>query len=73
MESVWQYIKTEEDYLIEVQREALCRHLNQDEVTYINTYWRPKERQVLRYYTRLLPNLGCSSSQRIESFHPIFK
>ena len=24
-------------------------------------------------YTRQLPNLGCNSSQRVESFHPIFK
>jgi hypothetical protein len=62
IEKVWQYIKTEEDYLVAVQREALCLHLNSDEVTYIDTYWRPKERQVLHYYTRLLPNLGCSSS-----------
>jgi hypothetical protein len=44
MEKVWQYIKTEEDYLIEVQRGALCRHLNPDEVAYIDTYWRPRER-----------------------------
>jgi hypothetical protein len=38
MERVWQYIKTEEDYLIKVQREALCHDLNPDEVTYIDTY-----------------------------------
>jgi hypothetical protein len=73
MEKVWQCIKTEEEYLVEVQRGALCHHLNPEEVAYIDTYWRPKERQVLRCYTRLLPNLGCSSSQRVESFHPIFK
>lgn len=68
MERVWQYINPDEDYLIEVQRGALCHYLNPDEVDYIDTYWRPKERQVLRCYTRLLPNLGCSSLQRVESF-----
>jgi len=58
MEKVCQYIKTEEEYLVEIQRGALCHHLNPEEVAYIDTYWRQKERQALCCYTRLLPNLG---------------
>jgi hypothetical protein len=73
MDTVWQYIKTDEEYLLDVQRAALCQHLKKDEVSYIDTYWRPKEPQVIRCHTRHLLNLGCNSSQRVESFHPIFK
>lgn len=60
-------------FLLDVQRAALCQHLADAEIRYIDTYWRPKEHQVIRCYTRQLPNLGCNSSQRVESFHPIFK
>jgi hypothetical protein len=43
------------------------------EQRYINTHWRPKERQVIRAYTLLNTNLNCFSSQRDEGQHPVIK
>ena len=43
------------------------------EQRYIDTHWRPKERQVIRAYTSLNANLNCFSSQRDEGQHPVIK
>ena len=58
MDAVWQ---TDEEYLLDVQRAALCQNLKKDEVSHIDIYWRPKEPQVIRCHTRHLPNLVAIS------------
>ena len=35
--------------------------------------WVPKENRVVRYYTKGLANLGCYTTQRVESMHPVTK
>jgi len=43
------------------------------EVIYLNNHWVPKESQVVRLYTQRFPNLGCFTTQRDESIHPVVK
>jgi hypothetical protein len=40
---------------------------------YIYNHWLPKETQVIRCFTSLLPNLNCFSTQREEGMHPMVK
>jgi hypothetical protein len=51
----------------------MMKAIQPPERTYINNHWRPKERQVIRCYTSLNPNLNCFSSQREEGQHPMVK
>jgi hypothetical protein len=67
----WAYIQSPSVTDLEVNRQALLECLHPLEKEYINSTWRPKEQQVIYCYTRLLRNLGCSATQRLESFHNI--
>jgi hypothetical protein len=70
---VWRYIKSATEIDLEINRAAMLKAIRPGEQTYINTYWRPKEKQVIRCYTALNPNLNCFSSQRDEGIHPMLK
>ena len=70
---VWAYIQSETVEELEINREALCDRLKRDTKAYINEIWRPKEDRVVRCFTRLFFNLGCHSSQRVESYHVVLK
>jgi hypothetical protein len=73
MRLVWAYIQsaTEED--LEANRAVMMGRMKLGEQTYINTHWRPKEKQIIRCFTSLNPNLNCFSSQRDEGMHPMIK
>lgn len=43
------------------------------ECDYIEKYWVPKEKQLVRVYTASYPNLNCFSTQRDEGMHPMVK
>ena len=38
---------------------------------FISKHWKPKETQFITIYTKTSPNLGCDSTQRAESTHPV--
>ncbi|MGH7240163.1 MAG: transposase, partial [Candidatus Saccharimonadales bacterium] len=73
MRLVWAYIQSASEVDLEVNRAAMLIEMKTSEQHYINTHWRPKERQVIRCYTVLNPNLNCFSSQRDEGIHPMVK
>lgn len=73
MRLVWAYIQSVSEDTLEANRAAMMAAMKPDERTYIDTHWRPKERQVIRCYTSLNPNLNCFSSQRDEGLHPMVK
>jgi Transposase, Mutator family len=70
---VWAYIwsATEED--LEKNRSEMMEAMKLPKRTYIDNHWRPKEKQVIRCYTSLFPNLNCFTTQREEGQHPIVK
>ena len=41
------------------------------EQNFVSEHWKPKEVQFVTVYTKTSPNLGCNSTQRAESTHPI--
>ena len=41
------------------------------EQDFVSKHWKPKETQFVAVYTKTSPNLGCNSTQRAESTHPI--
>ena len=67
------YIKSTSLDDLETNRQALLNKLDPEMKDYINGIWRQKEDRVVRWYTMLNFNLGCHSSQRIESYHVILK
>jgi hypothetical protein len=40
---------------------------------YVQEHWAALETRVIHVYTKLLPNLGSTSSQRGESYHPVVR
>jgi hypothetical protein len=71
--AMWAYVKCDEDFLVDVELAAVKHFLQPAEITYLDTYWKPKEQQLVHCYTKLLPNLAATSSQRVEGIHPVFK
>jgi hypothetical protein len=67
----WTYVKSETLTDLETNRQALINFIKPKEKDYINDTWQPKEQRAIRCYTRLLRNLGCAATQRLESFHNI--
>jgi hypothetical protein len=65
----WAYIDSDTEEDLEANRTALLSALQPTEKAYILDTWQPKERRVIRCYTKLYANLGVSSSQRSESYH----
>jgi hypothetical protein len=71
MNLVWQYIQTENEKDLTVNRAALLTAVKEDERAYIRKNWQPRERRFILAYIRQIPNLGCNASQRVESSHPV--
>lgn len=69
----YQYIRSTTQEDLEFNRQALVDKLKREGKDYIEGIWRHKEDRVVRYYTSLNFNLGCYSSQRVESYHVVLK
>jgi hypothetical protein len=67
------YVKSETKEDLETNRKDLVDALKSLGKDYIEGIWRHKEDRVVRYYTLLNFNLGCHSSQRVESYHVVLK
>ena len=73
MDLVWKYIWSATKQTLEENRTALKKSMKAAEVDYLEKYWEPKESQLIRLYTSLLPNLNYFSTQRDEGQHPMVK
>lgn len=71
--SVWDYIKSSTQSELAQNRAELYAKLKSDEISYIEKNWVPHKPNFLRIHTSRCANLGCYSSQRAESFHPVIK
>jgi MULE transposase domain len=69
----WIYIKSATAQELEDNRERLIEELRPAEKKYIRETWLPKEERVVYYYTDKYMNLGCTSSSRSESYHPVLR
>lgn len=69
----WVYIKSMSLEELETNRSHLISLLRPKDKHYINEHWRKREEQVIHYYTRTYANLGSTSSQRGESYHPVVR
>ena len=67
---LWAFIKSSTKEELEQTRADIHSKLKSGEIQYLEEFWRPKEQQFLRLYTRKYPNLGAHSNQRSESLHP---
>jgi MULE transposase domain len=70
---IWRFIKSETAADIEANRQEIYLRLQASEIEYLEQFWRPKEKQILRFFTRRYSNLGAHSNQRSESIHPVTK
>jgi hypothetical protein len=73
MELVWKYLWSATEQELEANRTVLKTAVRPAESEYIEKYWVPKEKQLIRVYTTMLPNLNCFSTQRDEGMHPMVK
>jgi hypothetical protein len=69
----WQYVKSMSIDELEVSRQLLLDSLRPGDRQYIIDTWKPKEKRVIWCYTKFYPNLGSTSSQRGESYHPVMR
>jgi hypothetical protein len=69
----WCYIKSMNLSDLKANRKALKRVMRPHDRHYIETQWEPKEEEFMWYYTKSYPNLGSTSSQRGESYHPVVR
>ncbi|MCJ1467534.1 hypothetical protein MMC07_006159 [Pseudocyphellaria aurata] len=70
---IWKWISAPTMMELDSRRDALMEKLRPKEVEYLLNYYGPKEHQFIYAHTRLLPNLGARSSQRVESSHNMIK
>ena len=73
VDHVWKWIKSETMLELATNRRKILDSLRVKEQAYFISYYQPKEHQFIRAYIKLLPNLGCYSSQRSEGLHPLIK
>jgi MULE transposase domain len=71
MNLVWFYIQSSTEAELVENRAALMGAIKMSEQNYISKHWYPRERQFIYTYTCKDPNLGCNSTQRAESTHPV--
>lgn len=67
----WRYIKSITIAELDINRKLLLEALRPEDRHYITDTWKPKEERVVWCYTKFYPNLGSTSSQRGESYHPV--
>ena len=67
------YIQSETLEALETNRAKLISLLRPQDQHYITEHWKQHEKSVVYYYTMVYPNLGSTSSQRGESYHPVIR
>jgi hypothetical protein len=65
----WGYIKSETVEELNSNRAYLVENLRPEHKYYILKHWQELETRVIHYYTKFYPNLGSTSSQRVEGYH----
>ncbi len=70
---VWRWIQSETLEDLERNRGVLLDNLHQKEQNYLISFYQRQESQFVTAHTKELPNLGCNSTQRGESSHPVVK
>jgi hypothetical protein len=65
----WAYVNSDSEEQLTANRATLLSALRASEKSYISETWQPKERRVIRCYTKLYTDLGVNSSQRSETYH----
>ncbi len=70
---VWRWIQSETLEDLERNRGVLLDNLHQKEQNYLISFYQRQESQFVTAHTKELPNLGCNSTQRGESNHPVVK
>ncbi len=70
---VWKWIQSKTLDDLERNRGVLLDQLHQKEQNYLTNFYQRQEYQFVMAYTKQLPNLGCNSTQRGESVHPLVK
>jgi MULE transposase domain len=69
----WIYIQSTTFAALEVNRATLIALLRPRDRYYIDVHWRKVEEAVIYCYTQGYANLGSTSSQRGESYHPVIR
>jgi hypothetical protein len=69
----WNYIKSMTIDELTANRAILIAALQPEDQDYIRKTWQTKEDRVVYCYTKFYPNLGSTSSQRGESYHPVMR
>src|SRR3981189_1275766 len=67
----WNYVKSATLDELNLNRSHLLSSLHPDDKAYIEDFWADKEERVIYYHIKKNRNLGCTSSQRVESWHPL--
>jgi hypothetical protein len=70
---IWRYIKSPNLPDLEVNRGELVNLLKAEHRGYILLHWKPLEPRFIHHYVSYLPNLGSTSSQKVESYHPVIR
>jgi hypothetical protein len=71
MNLVWFYIQSSSEAELDENRTARLDSVKDGEQAYIRKHWCPRESQFIYNFTKKDPNLGCNSTQRVESTHPV--
>jgi hypothetical protein len=71
MNLVWFYIQSSTEAELVDNKAILMASLKASEQNYIQKHWYPRESHFIYTYTRKDANLGCNSTQRAESTHPV--
>jgi MULE transposase domain len=71
--AAWDYVKSATEDELEENQAYLLSLLQPRDHHYIEDHWGALETRLIHCYTKLLPNLGSTSSQRGECYHPIIK
>ena len=72
-DTAWHWIQSPDMATLQENRDQLLELLYNIDQTYFWEYWYLKESNVVTCYTRNYRNLGCFSTQRNKSMHPILK
>ena len=70
---VWAYIQSETIDAVERNRGIFLDNLHQKDQNYLVNFYQRQESQFVTAHTKLLPNLGCNTTQRGESSHNAIK
>jgi hypothetical protein len=70
---IWEWIKANSETDLAAKRNQLASQLKAEHQDYILSHWKSLESRFIHYYTVCLPNLGSTSSQKVESYHPVVR